>query len=539
VNSGNGITVQHQDGKRPAVNSGNGITVQHQDGKRPAVNSGNGITVQNQDNKRPAVNSGNGITVQYPDGKQTKQDSASCPGREPVSDEGLLSSPGLLEGGYVDNLHCSWTVTVAEGMFARVDFLFMDLEASCGCWYDWVKILDGPGGRDLGSFCGSDNPGPITGSSNSLEIIFHTDYSVTGLGFQIQISETDEQVYAIGTDHPACPGPATVNAADGTIMSLNFGDGGYHNNQVCTWRLTAPHGQYIVLSFVSLDVEHNGGCTYDRLTIYDGATDMANSLTYCGGPRVGEDLPPAFHSTGPEVFVVFTTDGSVTADGFHLTSSLSDSPGEIPADNPFLSSPGPQHLYVNTTTTIYSPFFLSSGYRNDEFSSWLVEAPQDMFVRVHFVALDLEYHRDCRYDYVTIEDGPATVNSMIRPKICGTNTPDDIVTTTTTALIEFVSDYSVTRQGFHIELTPVTETGTMPADGEDNYGTPDYSSEVSYSSWSYFSSGSTGSFSTGENVDSTIAEINGIDVTSEVQKLEMSERLIAKLEELLASRVES
>jgi len=48
-----------------------------------------------------------------------------------------------------------------------------------------------------------------------------------------------------------------------------------------------------------------------------------------------------------------------------------------------------------------------------------------------------------------------------------------------------------------------------------------------------------GSFSTGENEDSAIAEINGIDVTSEVQKLEMSERLIAKLEELLASREDS
>jgi len=475
--------------------------------------------------------------------KQSKQEQASCPGREPVSDDGILASPGLLDGGYVDNMHCTWTVTVTEGMFARVDFLSMDLEASCGCWYDWVKVMDG--GRELGSFCGSDTPGPITGSSNTLEIIFHTDFSVTALGFEILISETDEQVFAVGTDHPACPGPSNMSAADGTITSLNFGDGGYHNNQACTWRLTAPDGQYVVLSFLAMDIEKNSGCTYDRLTIYDGATDLAASMTYCGGPRVGDDLPAAFHSTGQEVFVTFTTDGSVTGDGFHITSSLSDAPGAVIADNPFLSSPGPQHMYVNTTTTIYSPFFLSSGYRNYEFSSWLVEAPQDMFLNVHFVALDLENHRHCAYDYVTIEDGPSTVDSFIRPRMCGNVLPDDFVTTTTSALIEFVSDYSVTRQGFHIELTPVTEAGNIIEDSEDSG--EDYESEWWYlgeysysywspsssSSWSYNYVDSTGYAPTASTRDA--AAKTEVHVT-EAEKREHSRRLLAKLNQLLASR---
>jgi len=288
-----------------------------------------------------------------------------------------------------------------------------------------------------------------------LEIIFHTDSSRTGDGFKILITDSLEEVFHEPTDHPACPGPDVVSAEDGVIKSLNFGNGGYHNNQVCTWRLTAPDGQYIVLSFMAFDVEETGGCTYDRLTIYDGATDLAHAMTYCGNNLEGDNLPLPFHSTGQEVFVVFTTDGSVTHEGFHITSTLSDAPGFIPADNPSLCSPGPQHIYVDTTTNIYSPFYSSSGYRDLEFSSWLVEAPQGMFLHVHFVDIDVEWDHGCSYDYVTIEDGPSTVNSFVRQRICGWTPPMDFVTTTTTALIQFVSDDFFTGQGFHIELTPV------------------------------------------------------------------------------------
>merc|ERR1712168_1523661 len=236
----------------------------------------------------------------------------ACPGPlELTGTELIIQSPGFdVQQPYTNNLQCHWTVSVTRGMFARLEFLSMQVEASTGCWFDEVLVLDGANQSQLGSFCGSDLPEAITGSSNSLEVIFYTDYSVTGAGFSIRVTETDVPASEPEV-HSACPGPLDVSADGSAIVSANFGSGNYDDYETCAWRVSAGPGQYVPLMFSDLDVEYDATCSYDRLTIHEGSDDTAPSVTYCGS-----DLPPVFTSTGENLFVTFTSDYCVTAGGF-------------------------------------------------------------------------------------------------------------------------------------------------------------------------------------------------------------------------------
>merc|ERR1712168_681164 len=387
----------------------------------------------------------------------------ACPGPlELTGTELIIQSPGYdVQQPYTNNLQCHWTVAVTQGMFARLEFLSLQVEASTGCWFDEVLVLDGADQSQLGSFCGSDLPEAVTGSTNSLEVIFYTDYSVTGAGFSIRVTETD--IAAPEPEvHSACPGPADLSADGSEIVSTNFGSGNYNDYETCTWSVSAEPGQYVTLTFTDFDVEDDVTCSYDRLTIHEGSDDTAPSVTYCGS-----DLPPDFTSTGQDVFVTFTSDYCVNAGGFRIYAAPSATPGEILPDNPILSSPGPHHIALregDEPTSIYSPLYFTTGYRNDEFSSWLIEAPEGRFIGVHFVSLSVEEgYSECEYDAVTVLDGPNTLH-LQQLEACGQELPDDFVTQTNIALIEFTSDGSVTYQGFHIEFTVETEPGTLIED---------------------------------------------------------------------------
>merc|ERR1712168_866027 len=387
----------------------------------------------------------------------------ACPGPlELTGTELIIQSPGFdVQQPYTNNLQCHWTVSVTRGMFARLEFLSMQVEASTGCWFDEVLVLDGANQSQLGSFCGSDLPEAVTGSSNSLEVIFYTDYSVTGAGFSIRVTETDVPASEPEV-HSACPGPLDVSADGSAIVSANFGSGNYNDYETCAWRVSAGPGQYVTLMFSDFDVEYDATCSYDRLTIHEGSDDTAPSVTYCGS-----DLPPDFTSTGQDVFVTFTSDYCVNAGGFRIYAAPSATPGEILPDNPILSSPGPHHIALtegDEPTSIYSPLYFTTGYRNDEFSSWLIEAPEGRFIGVHFVSLSVEEgYSECEYDAVTLLDGPNTLH-LQQLEVCGQEQPDDFVTQTNIALIEFTSDGSVTYQGFHIQFTVETEPGTLIED---------------------------------------------------------------------------
>ena len=64
-----------------------------------------------------------------------------------------------------------------------------------------------------------------------------------------------------------------------------------------------------------------------------------------------------------------------------------------------------------------------------------------------FNKFDIETHERCIYDWVAVYDGDS-LNSPLIGKFCGDVVPDVIKTRSNSMLVEFITDYSVNKEGF-------------------------------------------------------------------------------------------
>ncbi len=107
-----------------------------------------------------------------------------------------------------------------------------------------------------------------------------------------------------------CNGNTLVDAYD--FGSIEDGSGpvaGYQNNSNCSW-LIAPDDS---VNTITLTFTRFVTLAGDIVNVYDGADATAPLIgTYSGTPGT----MPAVTSTGPQMFITFTTDGSGTANGW-------------------------------------------------------------------------------------------------------------------------------------------------------------------------------------------------------------------------------
>lgn len=104
-----------------------------------------------------------------------------------------------------------------------------------------------------------------------------------------------------------CTTGNVLTAASG-VISDGSGAGSYSNNASCDWLIQPAGGGAVVLNFISFELE--GCCDYVR--IYDGVDASGTQL----GSFNGTTLPPTMTANSGSMFITFTSDGSVTYDGF-------------------------------------------------------------------------------------------------------------------------------------------------------------------------------------------------------------------------------
>ena len=80
-------------------------------------------------------------------------------------------------------------------------------------------------------------------------------------------------------------------------------------------------------------------------------------------------------------------------------------------------------------------------------------------LRINFAHMDVEGAMGTCYDSVAIYDGSSPAASLITT-LCGTEIPQDIVSSGNSILVVFSSDASVTQGGFWIEY--ITEPEDVP-----------------------------------------------------------------------------
>merc|ERR1712241_164028 len=200
---------------------------------------------------------------------------------EPEEEGNVIQSPNY-PAAYPHDLDETWNLTVATGQKIELTFETFDVESHSNCDYDYVQISDG---KEEQKFCGSDKPSPIKSSGNTMNITFHSDYSVSRDGFKATWKVVENS---------------------GEIQTPNY-PAKYPKNVEETWNLEVEAGHRIKLTFEAFNLESHSLCAYDFVQISFGSEEQK----YCGS-----DVPSPIISSGNTMDIPFHSDRSVRRTGF-------------------------------------------------------------------------------------------------------------------------------------------------------------------------------------------------------------------------------
>uniref|UniRef100_UPI00358F0658 procollagen C-endopeptidase enhancer 2 n=1 Tax=Myxine glutinosa TaxID=7769 RepID=UPI00358F0658 len=211
----------------------------------------------------------------------------------------------------------------------------------------------------------------------------------------------------------------------------------YRPNLNCVWNIKVPEGRVIFLSFRFFALEMNARCMYDYVSVFNGRAQDAQRLgKFCGTFR-----PGALVSTSNEIVVKMVTDDSTDNRGF-LASFSSGEPHKQIATDSFCG--GRLEKEFGSFKSLNWP---ESNYPPGVTCSWHIIGAKDKVIELRFDKFDLEEDLYCRYDYMSIFDGKSDSAQRIS-KLCGSEVPRTIRSTGNQLFVQFVSDLTVTADGF-------------------------------------------------------------------------------------------
>ncbi|BFZ01255.1 hypothetical protein BsWGS_04294 [Bradybaena similaris] len=367
---------------------------------------------------------------------------------------GNITSPSFPDV-YPANSKCVWTINAPAGHRIYLNFTHFDLEGEDqACIYDNLTIAD-DSGEISNVFCGYILPAYVS-SINSITIEFRSDGTVQKSGFSAifvtDINECDldkggcEQFCknTIGSYQCECEGGFSLNSDmhtckserchhdiesnDGIFHSPNY-PGPYLGREDCSWLIVTVPGHSIHLEFVMFNLETSNECSYDYLAIYDGTNITAPQL----GKFCGPTLPDPITSSSNSIYVSFFSDASVQREGFTIKHDVKCGATlqALETEQVFVSHVG----------------YGDKDYDVKQDCRWLIVTPRNRFIQLTFTEFELESEPNCYYDVVFVYNGQDDTDP-VQGKYCGIEIPDTIISSSNYLLVNFLSDYVVTRKGF-------------------------------------------------------------------------------------------
>ncbi|XP_068081387.1 cubilin [Anabrus simplex] len=334
---------------------------------------------------------------------------------------GTISCP-MENGVYRHNLDCEWIIQVPAGSRIRITFDTFELESSRDCRFDMLEVREGkePTSPLVGRYCGNVPPRPYLSRSNYLTIIFQSDWSGSGNGFQIQYEEICGGIYG---------------DPSGVITSPNYPEN-YPTNKQCIYEIAQPLGKAITLTFYDFQMESHYRCNYDYLEIRDGHDSTAPLMgTYC------DHIPPTVVSTYNFLWLKFQTDFSRQRRGFYANYTTLD-----------VSCGG---ILKNQTGTVESPHYPNL-YSHNELCRWIIVADVGQVIQLTWTNFELESSYNCIFDYLEIYDNDTMANgSSLVGRYCGLQKPPDITSMNNILTLVFSTDSSRRSSGFQATFTQV------------------------------------------------------------------------------------
>ncbi|XP_066426072.1 procollagen C-endopeptidase enhancer 1 [Molothrus aeneus] len=276
---------------------------------------------------------------------------------------------------------------------------------------------------------------------------------------------------AAGQEPPPSPAPSPRPNATRPVFPV-FPCGGDHRGESgfiasegfprhyppgsnCTWTITVPEGQVATLSFRVFDLEPDPRCRFDALSVFGGHGPAAPLLgRFCGTFR-----PGALRAPQNRLRLHMESDGATAGRGFLAWFSAG-------------SPPSHEHQFCGGRLekpqgSLSTPNWPEENYPPGISCSWHIVAPPGKVVELRFGKFDVEPDPHCRYDYVAVFEGGARDDAWRLGRFCGEETPGPIVSSSPELLVQFVSDLSVTADGFSASYTL-----RDPAGGSETPETP-------------------------------------------------------------------
>ncbi|ETE66198.1 Ovochymase-2, partial [Ophiophagus hannah] len=148
-------------------------------------------------------------------------------------ESGLVRYPRLAEDNYLDNSWCIWNLTVSEDKIILVEFIKLDVEDQIECDHDYVAFYSSE--KELiGKICGDVLPSPLLIESDQAIVIFVSDGSIGGRGFEFTFSA----VHPASEAGSGC-GTIALLVEEGKIDTVNY-PGLYPSSTKCHWLIEAP-----------------------------------------------------------------------------------------------------------------------------------------------------------------------------------------------------------------------------------------------------------------------------------------------------------
>ena len=221
-------------------------------------------------------------------------------------DHGIVQSPTDSER-YPHGANCTWVISGDAGSIVRVNWLTFTLEeGDADCPYDHVSVYDNSTstGGLIGRFCGNGLPPILTSTASRMSIVFESDESISHEGFTAN--------YVILDGATVCGG--NYYTTSGVLHSPGWPND-YGHGRECTWVISVPVGQQILLNFTVFDMENHTNCGFDYLEIRNGGYLTSPLL----GRFCGNRIPSTIPSFSNELFLKFSSDNSLSARGFEVS----------------------------------------------------------------------------------------------------------------------------------------------------------------------------------------------------------------------------
>jgi hypothetical protein len=218
-----------------------------------------------------------------------------------------------------------------------------------------------------------------------------------------------------------CSGSRTLTTAVGTIEDGSGPIANYASNGDCYWLIDPTETiDRLKITFNRFETESQ----YDVLTIYDGPTTADSVL----GIFSGSNLPANLESTGSQVLVRYTTNGSTQLNGWMLS----------------WSSVYPDYCdYLTELTNTSGTFGDGSGvedYVTSTLCRWRIEPPAATGIWIDFTAFDME-----GTDFVSIYDEDDNFEAY---RFSSGEVPGNVFIFGPRALVIFLTDNYGVADGF-------------------------------------------------------------------------------------------